>query len=109
MTIAKANTGVSPVEFAKAIADETRQKIMSLCCCEWCSVGELAETIELSQPTISHHLAILREAGLVEMRHEGKQTFYSLNQSRMVLCCGQLMTTFAPEEKATAMINKIEL
>lgn len=99
---------VSPVMFAKAIADETRQRIMRACCCEWVSVSELVEQIGLKQPTVSHHLAILREAGLVDIRHEGKQTFYALNQNRMVVCCGQLMTAFAPEAKATALINQCE-
>src|SRR3989338_4223030 len=97
---------VSPVGFAKAIADETRQQIMSLCFCRWCSVGELVEQMSVSQPTVSHHLAILREAGLVDVRPEGKQTFYTLNQNRVVACCGQIMTVFAPEAKATAMVNK---
>ncbi len=96
----------SSVEFAKAIADDTRQQIMKACCCEWVSVTELTERIGLSQPTISHHLAILREAALVDSRSEGKQTFYTLNQKRMAVCCGQLLTVFAPEEKATAAVNK---
>ena len=98
---------VSSVDFAKALADETRQKIMQACCCRWCSVNELVEQMDVSQPTVSHHLAILKEAELVNMRHEGKQTFYTLNQSRVVACCGQLMVVFAPQEKATAALNKI--
>jgi ArsR family transcriptional regulator len=85
------------VEFAKALADETRQKIMAMCCCCWCSVGELTERTGMSQPTVSHHLAVLRDAGLVNVRHEGKQTFYTLNQERVVACCGQLIQVFAPE------------
>lgn len=100
------NTGPGPVEFAKAIADGTRQKIMRACCCSWLSVGELVERIEVKQPTISHHLAILREAGLVRVRHEGKQTFYTLNQNQVVSCCGELMTVFAPEQEATATLNE---
>ena len=108
MTNSKTHNGVLPVEFAKAMADETRQKIMSCCCCAWRSVGELVEEIGVSQPTVSHHLAILREAGLVDVRHEGKQTFYTLNQGRVVSCCGQIMAVFAPEEKATAVMNKLE-
>jgi DNA-binding transcriptional ArsR family regulator len=99
---------VGPVEFAKAIADETRQKIMRACCCCWLSVGEIVGQMGVSQPTVSHHLAILREAGLVEARHEGKQTFYTLNQNRVVVCCGQLMTAFAPEQKATVLLSQIE-
>jgi len=85
-----------PVLFAKALADETRQKIMKICCCEWLSVNEIVEHLKVTQPTVSHHLAILREAGLVYVREEGKQTFYQLNQNRISSCCGQLRTNFAP-------------
>jgi ArsR family transcriptional regulator len=95
-----------PVEFAKAIADGTRQDIMRACCCCWLSVGELVDRIQVKQPTVSHHLAILRAAGLVRVRHEGKQTFYTLNQNQVANCCGQLMTVFAPEEAATATLNE---
>ena len=101
-------TPPTPVSFAKALADATRQRIMRACCCEWVSVGELVEQIGLKQPTVSHHLAILRDAGLVEVRHEGKQTFYTLDQNRVVMCCGQLMTAFAPEQKATAVLSQME-
>jgi ArsR family transcriptional regulator len=98
------------VLFAKALADDTRQKIMKLCCCEWISVNEIVEKLgNVTQPTVSHHLAILREAGLVDARHEGKQTFYSLNQERVAFCCGQLMVNFAPENAATEVVlDKLE-
>jgi ArsR family transcriptional regulator len=95
-----------PVLFAKAIADETRQKIMSECCCCELSVSEIVEKIGFSQPTISHHLAILRDAGLVAVREEGKQTFYTLNQERIAVCCGQIMLKFAPESVATENVLK---
>ena len=95
---------IDPVLFAKAIADETRQKIMSACCCCELSVSEIVEKIGYSQPTISHHLAILREAGLVDIREEGKQTFYTLNQERIAVCCGQIMVKFAPETESTKKI-----
>lgn len=95
-----------PVVFAKAIADDTRQKIMSECCCCELSVGEIVEKVGFSQPTISHHLAILREAGLVDMREEGKQTFYTLNQERIAVCCGQIMVKFAPESVTTENLLK---
>ncbi|MCC6300982.1 MAG: winged helix-turn-helix transcriptional regulator, partial [Anaerolineales bacterium] len=76
---------LNPVLFAKAIADETRQNILKLVCCKRLSVGEIVEKIGYSQPTISHHLAILRDAGLVDIRAEGKQTFYSLNQEHIAV------------------------
>jgi len=103
-------TKTNIVLFAKALADDTRQKIMKLCCCEWISVNEIVEKLgNVTQPTVSHHLAILREAGLVDARHEGKQTFYSLNQERVAFCCGQLMVNFAPENAATEVVlDKLE-
>jgi ArsR family transcriptional regulator len=90
-------TKFDPVLFAKAIADETRQKIMKICCCEWLSVNEIVEHLNVTQPTVSHHLAILREAGLVDVRQEGKQTFYRLDQEQITVCCGQLRTTFSAD------------
>jgi DNA-binding transcriptional ArsR family regulator len=94
------------VEFAKAMADKTRQAVMRACCCRWVSVGDLVTLIGVTQPTVSHHLAILREASLVNVRHEGKQSFYTLNQSRVVACCGQIMMVFAPEAQATATLQE---
>jgi ArsR family transcriptional regulator len=87
--------------FGRAISDATRQEIMRFCCCEWRSVNEVAEKVDVSQPTVSHHLAILRDAGLVLSRKDGKQVFYKLDQQKVVSCCGKLLFTFAPEEKAT--------
>jgi ArsR family transcriptional regulator len=97
---------INPVFFAKALADETRQKIMNLVCCKWLSVNEIVEQLNVTQPTVSHHLAILRESGLVDTREEGKQTFYSLNQERIAYCCGQLMIKFAPETETTETVKK---
>jgi ArsR family transcriptional regulator, arsenate/arsenite/antimonite-responsive transcriptional repressor len=97
---------INPVEFAKAISDETRQKIMGLCCCRELAVNEIVEQTNVSQPTVSHHLAILREAGLVDVRHDGKQTFYTLNQARVAFCCGQIMQVFAPETDETEAVKQ---
>jgi ArsR family transcriptional regulator len=99
-------TGIDVVLFAKALADETRQKIMRMTCCTWLSVNEIVEQINVSQPTVSHHLAILRDAGLVQVREEGKQTFYQLNQHKIAVCCGKLMVKFAPEDEITSMVKE---
>ena len=91
------------VDFAKAMADETRQRIMRLLCCRWLCVSDIVQQVqEVSQPTVSHHLGILREAGLVHVRRDGKQVFYSLNQDEVAVCCGRLMRNFAPEMVDTA-------
>ena len=93
------------VEFAKALADPTRQEIMALICCRELSVGDIVQAVGVRQPTVSHHLAILREAGLVSVRSEGKHTFYTLNQSRVALCCGNLIEVFAPQSDAAGRIT----
>ena len=87
----------NPVIFAKAIADETRQQVMNLLCCEWLCVSDIVERMGgVTQPTVSHHLSILRDAGLVNARRDGKQIFYQLNQGAVAICCSTLMQQFAP-------------
>jgi len=88
---------VNTVEFAKAIADETRQKIMAICCCELLSVNDIVADINVAQPTVSHHLKILKTAGLVRSERRGKQVLYTLNQERMAEGCCQVAESFAPE------------
>jgi len=87
------------LEFAKILADGTRQEIMDMLCCEWLSVSEVVEGLEgqINQPTVSHHLKKLADAGLVEVRKEGRQRYYTLNQQNFTVCCGQLVMRFAPE------------
>ena len=100
------NAPVNVVEFAKAIADDTRQRIMKLCCCTRLTVGDITGQIGVSQPTVSHHLAILRDAGLVTIERQGRETYYSLDQARITFCCGQLMTQFAPSQDVTlSLVN----
>jgi predicted transcriptional regulator len=71
------------VDFARALSDPSRQEIMQLCCCQWLSVGEIAEKVGLTQPTVF-------------IREEGRQTFYTLDQSKVAACCGRLVRAFAP-------------
>ncbi len=89
----------SPVLFAKALADETRQEIMTHLCCVWLSVNDLVEKLDgkVNQPTVSHHLKKLEEAGLVYVREEGRFRYYSLNQEYLTVCCGLLVKNFAPD------------
>ena len=88
---------MSTVDFAKALADETRQKIMSICCCTSLSVSEIVEKLNVTQPTVSHHLKILREAGLVTVERRGKEIYYQLNQQRLASSCCQVVDVFAPD------------
>ncbi len=87
------------IAFAKVLADETRQDIMRQLCCVWLSVNDVVERLggQVKQPTVSHHLKVLEEAGMVRVRQEGRQRFYTLNQEHLTVCCGMLVSNFAPD------------
>lgn len=63
-----------------AMGDETRQHIilemMQMGQCTGVRVGEITEKTNLSRPAVSHHLRIMKEAGLVKMRREGTKNYY---------------------------------
>ena len=67
------------LRFFKVLADESRLKILGIVANRECSVEELAVLLKLKEPTVSHHLAKLRELGLVNMRPEGNTHLYKLN------------------------------
>ena len=85
------------VDFCKALCDDTRQKILEMLREQEMCVGDIADAFRLSQPTISHHLGILKGANVVKSRKEGKQVYYSLNHENIQECCGMLMTKFISE------------
>lgn len=65
-----------------AIGDETRQLILLVLLESDLSgirVGEIAEKAHLTRPSVSHHLQILKESGIVAMRREGTRNFYYLS------------------------------
>lgn len=61
------------------IAEATRRQILASLRDGDKAVGELVQELEVSQPTVSKHLKVLREAGLVTMRAQGQKRFYSLD------------------------------
>ena len=70
---------------------------MMLCCCQELSVNDIVAASDVAQPTVSHHLKILRNAGLVSAKRRGKQVLYTLNQERLATACCQVAENFAPE------------
>ena len=88
---------MNTVDFAKAIGDETRQKIMSLCCCRQLSVSDIVAQMGVTQPTVSHHLKVLRDAGLVSAERRGKEIYYTLNQEKLAQGCCRVADEFAPD------------
>lgn len=68
----------------RTLADPTRRALFERLCREGeQTVGALTEQAEISQPAVSKHLRLLKEAGLVRDRHEGRQTHYSAQLSAL--------------------------
>jgi ArsR family transcriptional regulator len=66
-------------EVFKAIADPTRREILRLLRHEEMSAGDVAARFDMSKPTMSHHFAVLKAAGLVTSRREGQTIWYALD------------------------------
>ena len=93
------------VDFCKALADETRQAILQLLVEGEKCVGDLVEHFDMSQPTISHHLNILKSMGLVSRRKEGKHVYYSIDQDNVIECCGMLIAKFGCDSESTIEVE----
>ena len=65
----------------KQVSDPTRLQIISLLSEGERHVGGLSEQFNMSQPALSHHLAMLRHGGIIESRRQGKNNFYSLTDT----------------------------
>ncbi len=63
----------------KALNDATRRQILELLKEGNKTAGEIADSFHISKPSISHHLDLLRQAGLVESDKQGQFIYYSLN------------------------------
>ena len=68
------------LQFCKAMADESRLKIVGLLSTTEHSVQQLASMLELKEPTVSHHLAMLKQLDLVKLRADGNFRWYRLNE-----------------------------
>ena len=73
---------VATVRLYRALGDESRLRILRLLAERDRYLTELAVELDLSKPTVSHHLAQLRSAGLVTMTEQGNLTYYTLRRDR---------------------------
>lgn len=71
----------------KALADASRLKIIDILSCGEKCACDILEQFDFTQPTLSHHMKVLAECGLVNCRKEGLWSYYSLNTSN----CNKLM------------------
>jgi ArsR family transcriptional regulator len=99
-----ASTGLSGefertlLQVFKLLADETRLRILLHLVREGeLHVTALCERLKQSQPAVSHHLALLRDSGLADVRRDGKHNFYSVKAGRFHQIIGELFANMTDE------------
>lgn len=97
------------VQHFKLMADETRLRILYfLMQEEEINVRTLCELLGQSQPAVSHHLALLRVAGLIEARRDGKHNFYRILPKRIQEMLGMIFRA-SPEKGDSFKFDNFEL
>lgn len=109
-------TGLSPsleqdlVQTFKLLSDGTRLRILMHLVREGeLHVTALCERLQQSQPAVSHHLALLRDAGLIAPRREGKHNYYSVRREHFHRIVGELFTTILDNTDDDVRINDFVL
>lgn len=83
----------TPLRFFKALANENRLKIVGMLAKRECGVEELASTLGLEESTVSHHLARLKEAGIVRMRVVGNDHLHRVDINDLFSLQKEMLTS----------------
>jgi len=80
------DTGLIPraASFFKVVGDETRMKILCAVAERELCVNDIAQAVSMTKSAVSHQLKLLKDAGLVKSRRDGKNIFYSLDDQHVV-------------------------
>ena len=89
-----------------ALAHPTRRQILQDLKEGELAAGEIASRFSASGPTISRHLSVLRQAGLVSERRDANRIFYSLVGERLALSVGDFLSTVCPEQVVLREVRK---
>jgi DNA-binding transcriptional ArsR family regulator len=82
----------------KALADPTRRQILQDLRQGELTAGEITSCFTISAPSISRHLSLLKNAGLVAERRDANRIYYALVEDRLAVCVGQFLSTVCPEQ-----------
>ncbi|MBM3266322.1 MAG: metalloregulator ArsR/SmtB family transcription factor [Candidatus Sericytochromatia bacterium] len=92
------------LRFFKVVGDESRLRLVGLLATREHSVDELAAILQIKAPTVSHHLARLRELDLVAMRAEGNVHLYSLKGETLTDLSRDLLT----RERMASLVDEVD-
>ncbi|HOK63627.1 MAG TPA: metalloregulator ArsR/SmtB family transcription factor [Soehngenia sp.] len=86
------------VELLKALADSSRLQILDMLSCGPMCACEIMKRLDLTQPTISHHMKILVSVGLVDVVKDGKWMNYSINKDSVNEIVNYIIYKTSPKE-----------
>jgi len=90
------------VSLLKLLANEDRLLLLCQLAQQECNVGQLEEILNIHQPTLSQQLGVLRLAGLVATRKEGKQVFYRMADEAAIAVINTLYALYCNESEEYA-------
>jgi len=77
-------------QFFKALGDENRLRILGMASGRAYRVSDLAKELDLTEPTVSHHITKLREVGLLNLEQDGTNHYYKLNDATLEIMLGEV-------------------
>ena len=81
-------------ETIRALADPTRREILRMLRGGDLAAGEIAARFDMTAPTVSHHLSVLKDAGLVQAERNGRSVVYSIDTTVVQDFLGEMMRFF---------------
>lgn len=79
------------IDILKSICDNTRIEIIKVIGNREMNVSEISEKCEVSRPTVSHHLQILKRNRIVNVSKEGKEMYYSVNHNSLIMIAEDIL------------------
>lgn len=96
-------------EYFSALTDENRTKIVGMLVDNELCAGDILKELQISQPTLSHHMKLLVKSGLVDARKDGRLVYYTINEHvRDTVLDAYIDLTVGDSEKANDMKKKIK-
>ncbi|KXG76146.1 ArsR/SmtB family transcription factor [Thermotalea metallivorans] len=96
------------IEIFKALSDENRIKILKMLSCRELCACDIQQNLDLTQPTISHHMKVLQQTGLIQWEKRGKWIFYRINQKKVEGLYGFIKEITNPSEDCPCPISSCD-
>lgn len=99
------NSADAVVTILKSLANTDRLLILCHLAQEELNVSQIEQKTQITQPTLSQQLMMLRKSDVVQTRRDGKQIFYSIKDQKLVQVLGTLYSLYCPQPDSVTVEN----